>query len=351
MKNSIECATEEFSRNLDSMKEARLASLADTIELETMMRTLLQYEVIRIKQKFGVGHRRVENLDARLKDNLELINTLNVEREAYAVDVPEVSEDSTLVHGRVVDENHRGIRGLVVCLIDEQSRPANDAVDSVTDDSGYYAVSLDAASVERIRKGNPNGVFLAVLSPGGELLNRERKPRVLEKGARMLVEIPLGRRTLIKLEEPDKPPGQPGEDEPDAGIVAVPDVVGQLQEQALESLKAEQLNVGELKTEPVPDQVGQVLSQDPAAGTRVDAGAVVNLVIAVAGNAKVPDVVGIKLDSAKRKIKKHRFTVDKIGYRVSPEIGIVLGQEPRADTMAAPGTGVSLVVGRKAEDG
>ena len=42
MKSSIECATEEFSRNLDSMKEARLASLADTIELETMMRTLLQ---------------------------------------------------------------------------------------------------------------------------------------------------------------------------------------------------------------------------------------------------------------------------------------------------------------------
>lgn len=351
MKDPTECAAEDFDQNLDSMKQARIAGLTDIIELQTMTRTLLQHEARRIERKSGAGHPRVKSLKARLKTNLELINTLNVEREVYAVVVPEVPEDSTLVHGRIIDENRRGIRHLIVCLVDEQSSPVNDVADSVTDNSGYFAVSLTAESVKRIRKNKPNGIFLAVLTPGGELLHRERKPRVLETGARLLVEIALDRRTRIKVDEPGKPPvDQPGEDEPAADTVAVPDVIGLLQAEAIESLNAARLNVGEQKTEPAPDQAGRVLSQAPAAGTRVDAGAVVNLVIAVAGNAKVPDVVGIKLDSAKRKIKKHRFTVGKIGYRVSPDIGIVLGQEPRADAMAAPGTGVSLVVGRNAED-
>jgi len=288
MKSSIESAADEFSRNLDLMKEDRLASLADAIGIETMMRTLLQHEAIRLEGKFGVDHPRVEGLNVRLKTNLELINALNVEREVYAVDVPEVPEDSTLVHGRIVDENQRGIRRLIVCLVDWQSSPVNDAADSVTDGSGYYAVSLNADSVERIRKENPNGVFLAVLTQRGELLHRERKPRVLEKGARTLVEISFDRRTRIQVEDPGEPPG---EGEPDD------------------------------ETDAVPEKV------------------------------KVPDVVGIKLDSAKRKIKKYRFAVGKISYRVSPDIGVVLAQEPKEGMEALIGSSVDLVVGEKARDG
>ena len=351
MKDPTECAAEDFDQNLASMKQARIAGLTDVIELQTLTRTLLQHEARRIEQKSGAGHPRVERLKARLKTNLELINTLVVEREVYAVDVPEVPEDSTLVHGRIIDENRRGIRHLVVCLVDKQSSPVNDVADSVTDNSGYFAVSLTAESVKRIRKNNPNGIFLAVLTPGGELLHRERKPRVLETGARMLVEIPFDRRTRIKVDEPGKPPvDQPGEDEPATDTVVVPDVIGLLQAKALESLKAARLDVGELKTEPAPDQAGRILSQDPAGGSRVDAGAAVNLVIAVSGNVKVPKVIGIKLVSARKKIAKHGFTIGKINYRASPDIGIVLAQKPKAGTEAVAGSAVGLVVGKEVEN-
>lgn len=181
MNTKNERVVEELSKALDQLKFARVAALSETGDLQAIMRTFLQHEARRIARKLGERHSRSQQLNARLKANLQIVNTLAVEREIYQVEVPEVAEDEALVHGRVVDENGRGIAGLVVCLVDECGTPIRDVEGSTTDTTGYYPITLDPDLTDRVCKKHKTGIFLAVFTSKGQLLYRQPRPLALTK--------------------------------------------------------------------------------------------------------------------------------------------------------------------------
>lgn len=142
--------------------------------------------------------------------------------------------------------------------------------------------------------------------------------------------------------------------EPEPTEVTVPNVVPLTRRDAEAVLKAARLGVGEVKGEPVAASLaGLVLDQSPKAGTVVQPGAAVSLVVGERqeqpSGRQVPAVTGRKREEAEEMLKAAGFSSEVAPVPVSADaqVGIVVGQTPGAGTLAQPGSTVSLRVGAK----
>lgn len=142
------------------------------------------------------------------------------------------------------------------------------------------------------------------------------------------------------------------------GGKAVPYVVGESQTTAEERI-AEKGLVAEVVAEPADDAIGKVLEQDPESGTRIPEGD--KVVITVATNRTMPDVVGMSQADAEKALEAAGAEhIDIVNKPSSEAEGSVLVQEPEAGaafvsrgtitlTVATPFT-VPDVVGKKESD-
>jgi beta-lactam-binding protein with PASTA domain len=129
--------------------------------------------------------------------------------------------------------------------------------------------------------------------------------------------------------------------------VNVPNVVGQSQTQAEQTLSAAQLRVGTVTSRlGTSDVAGTVLEQSPLAGVEIDRDAAVNLVIAGAiPQGRVPAVVGLNNSDARTAIEAAGFVVQSAGqYSETVPKDVVIAQSPSAGTSAPEGSRVSFDV-------
>jgi len=131
--------------------------------------------------------------------------------------------------------------------------------------------------------------------------------------------------------------------------VSTPDVVGLSQTAASSAIVAAGLVVGTVSTassNTVP--AGDVISQNPVAGTAVVEGSAVDLVVS-SGPAliSVPNVVGKTYTSAVSTITGAGLTVGNVSTVLTfRSCGIVNSQSPTGGSLVAPGSAVNLVVTR-----
>ncbi|MFQ5793426.1 MAG: helix-hairpin-helix domain-containing protein [Candidatus Bipolaricaulia bacterium] len=208
MKRDIgpERAAEEVKKLLDEIQGERFNALKETKDFQVFMRSLLQHEARRLETKLEKDHPRIRQLKARLKHNLDIVNDLEVELEIANIEPPDVGDDDLLIHGRVMDENHRGIRGLVVCMADDEGKTLATLGRFETDDSGYYSLVLDRTTVEKMPKAKEEGVFLTVCTKRDELIYRKPEPLKLTAGDRALEEVVLNREDLSTPRRAEKAP-------------------------------------------------------------------------------------------------------------------------------------------------
>ncbi|HEY1275094.1 MAG TPA: Stk1 family PASTA domain-containing Ser/Thr kinase [Thermoleophilaceae bacterium] len=131
--------------------------------------------------------------------------------------------------------------------------------------------------------------------------------------------------------------------------VAVPDVTGLSQDSAEQQLESAGLRVSVREQESEEEPEGDVVSQDPAGGARVDKGETVTITVST-GIPKVvaPDVVGLKARDASRQLSdsgleplpRERTVTDPA------QDGVVIEQRPGAGTELEKGRPVVIVVGR-----
>jgi serine/threonine-protein kinase len=151
-----------------------------------------------------------------------------------------------------------------------------------------------------------------------------------------------------------------GKNNPNAGKVAVPNVVGQLQPQAIAALNQAGLS-------PIPktvicqanagagapcttDQIGKVVRTDPGAGTELATGGQVTLYVgAAAPEVAVPNLSGMTQQQA-------QAALAKVGLQLAPnvnqqpvtnasQLGKVISQNPPASAQAQPNSSVSITIG------
>jgi eukaryotic-like serine/threonine-protein kinase len=135
--------------------------------------------------------------------------------------------------------------------------------------------------------------------------------------------------------------------------VGVPDVTGQSEAEAKASLRAAGLEAGAVtKREAAGSEAGTVVSQSPAAGSSVNGGQQVSLVVAQAPReTTVPRVVGKREELAEGELVGAGFKAKTTKRTVAnpEEAGIVLQQSPAGGLQAKRGATITLVVGKLGE--
>jgi len=131
--------------------------------------------------------------------------------------------------------------------------------------------------------------------------------------------------------------------------VTTPSVVGLAQVDAESAIVAAGLVVGTVTTansDTVP--AGDVISQNPVAGTIVVEGSAVDLVVSLGpALVTVPNVVGITYTTAVSTITGAGLTVGNVSTVLTRNsCGIVSSQSPSGGSLVAPGSAVNLVVTR-----
>ncbi len=180
------------------LRDGRLEALSEVQEIQVMGRVLLQNEAARMDRKLGKNHPRTRSLRTSLEQNLGSISDLGIELETSSISPPGVEERQTLVHGRVVDENGRGVPGLFVSVADEGGRILHFLGRSQTDAFGYYALVIDPDALRRESRAVESGVFVTVGTGQDELIHRKFEPLEISEGERKLVEeVVLDREVLM----------------------------------------------------------------------------------------------------------------------------------------------------------
>ena len=188
----------------------------------------------------------------------------------------------------------------------------------------------------------------------------ERAGFVVEEALEASTNIPAG---TVMSQDP-----QAGEQAPAGSTVRiavssgkpkseVPDVSGLDRDEAASRLGQAGFNVArrfEFSDDVEPDKV---IRTEPPAGTQVDQGSTVTMVVSQgerpADNATVPDTVGMTEAQARQTLQDAGFRVRAENMAVTDpdQDGIVLGQSPRAGTQAPKGSTVTITVGRFAGGG
>jgi serine/threonine-protein kinase len=150
----------------------------------------------------------------------------------------------------------------------------------------------------------------------------------------------------------------------ETGTVAIPDVKGQSELAAKNTLREKGFNnFAPNKTVPcgVPDasgntpctndQVNQVISLTPDVGTPVATTAQITLTIGTApGKVKVPDLKGLGRDDAEAKLKEVGLTLNQsvqdVDTNDQDQVGKVVSQTPQADSEVQQGQSVSISIGK-----
>jgi serine/threonine-protein kinase len=132
--------------------------------------------------------------------------------------------------------------------------------------------------------------------------------------------------------------------------VEVPDVVGQSEDEARDTLRDAGLRAGKVtERESTDEEPGTVLEQDPADGGKVDRDSPVDLVVAAAPpDVPVPNVVDMAEDEAVTTLEDAGFEVrvrDQPATSPDQE-GVVLDQAPDPGTERPEGSTIRIAVGR-----
>lgn len=135
-------------------------------------------------------------------------------------------------------------------------------------------------------------------------------------------------------------------------LVEVPRLVGKTERDARFTLEQRNLQVGEIVkkfTTEQPEDV--VVSQIIQPGSKVKKNTKIDLIISngqLLGDIMIPDVIGKKLNDAKKIIEERKLKVGKITYQPSDlEQGTVIDQYPKKEKSAKENTPVELFIAKK----
>jgi serine/threonine-protein kinase len=131
------------------------------------------------------------------------------------------------------------------------------------------------------------------------------------------------------------------------GNVSVPNVVGETQAVATQTLQNDNLTVGAVTHHESTATSGTVVSTDPASGTSVGKNSAVNLVVSSGPNiptVQVPNVTGEQLTPAIQKLTAANLTYHVTSQPSNQPVGVVLSQNPVGGSTIKANIPVQLTV-------
>ena len=148
-----------------------------------------QYEALRLQDARGEDDPAVLQLNERLRLFPSQVQEMGLADELERISVPKTAENDMLVHGRVTDENSRGVVGLTVALTDKEGNRL-DVEDVEADASGYFAFVLDPEKIKAVAERKTD-VYLTVMNQKGEVCYRRPRTLKVKEGERLLEDVVL----------------------------------------------------------------------------------------------------------------------------------------------------------------
>lgn len=136
-------------------------------------------------------------------------------------------------------------------------------------------------------------------------------------------------------------------------LVEVPKLYGRTLRDAKFTLEQRNLELGEVVKKFSHDlQEDYVLSQIIQPGSKVKRSSKIDLIVSngpEVGSLRIPDLIGKKLEEAKKLITDNKLKIGKINYISSKDVapGQILDQYPKKDKSATDNTAVDLFVSKK----
>jgi hypothetical protein len=314
----------------------RLVALDRTSVLAAADENRLRREIARQTATSGPDSPEVKALGEKLRVQQAMRRQFAAEIQRAETVPPKRQSDRYILHGRVVDRNRLGQKGLTVSAVNRQHHPFTF---TCTDERGYFKLEIPTTD-----QGDNGTTAPSVQPPQRELSLQvsDADQAILYRGEEVFTptagrvdyrEIVLG----DQREEPCPPP---------PASILMPDLKGRRESEAVAFLHELGLAVAERQTVPTDDddQVGVVIGQTPKAGVAVTAATPITLVIGVAAQTvRVPAVVGLLLQEARSKIRDSGLVLGTITGDPS-ESSIVRAQAPEAGTEVPLRTAVNLAV-------
>ncbi|MEJ7780955.1 MAG: PASTA domain-containing protein, partial [Solirubrobacteraceae bacterium] len=134
------------------------------------------------------------------------------------------------------------------------------------------------------------------------------------------------------------------------GNVALPDVIGEPRDEAVDTLEDAGFEVDEERVFSADVAAGRVVDTQPGPGEQVERGSGVTLVVSRGQQTDVvPSVVGQEESAAAAELRSAGFGVEVAESEGGGPAGTVVAQDPRGGTEAAAGSTVTITVATEAE--
>ena len=91
MANTDDIVRDELINNLRQLKSERLTALSGRVDTHAPMQAFFQSEARRLERKLGAQRHRVRRTKSRLKSNLQIINSLEIERQLSRIETSQLT--------------------------------------------------------------------------------------------------------------------------------------------------------------------------------------------------------------------------------------------------------------------
>jgi len=167
---------QRLDSSITSLENQRTEGLKYTRLLQANKDRALKKEQKRLQKKYGPGHFREAGISRRLDYNRAAHSEMNTELERSRIQIPEFDADTWMVHGRVVNKEFTGIKGLTLALYDARGRAERRLGYACSDHRGYYAIHYKEKEGGKSPIDEKTDYFLIVTDAGGQTCHREAHP-------------------------------------------------------------------------------------------------------------------------------------------------------------------------------
>jgi hypothetical protein len=163
---------------LDTDRSHQLESLKELKDAENLAQTK---ELKRRSSKYSSGDPRIQKMHNQIDFNQKLSRNLNIEIERSKITMPTFDTKTWMLHGRVLNEQYRGIPNLTVALYDENGKWIRKMNYACTSLQGYFSIIYPAkgatSEIQAIQK-----LFLTVMDKDKKIIYRETEPLYVKTG-------------------------------------------------------------------------------------------------------------------------------------------------------------------------
>lgn len=145
-------ALDRAAESLTKLDDQRLAELKNEKQLQEIKNEVINREAERLAAKHGKDHPRVQKLQLRSKYNQSMFTALDNEIEKASFKTEPLPVNAWRLNGKVMDKKEQPVAEITVFFADENGTWIRALGNSTTDETGYYALTINEELIELAQK-------------------------------------------------------------------------------------------------------------------------------------------------------------------------------------------------------